>query len=60
MPNVIISHNKDTKVVTVTLNKQPLNICERHFYGEIQAAFEQVVVNSNGSQLDVTLREGLS
>lgn len=42
MPNVIISHNKDTKVVTVTLNKQPLNICERHFYGEIQAAFEQV------------------
>ena len=25
-----------------------------------QAAFEQVVVNSNGSQLDVTLREGLS
>lgn len=42
MGNVRISHNKESKVVTITLNKQPLNICDQYFYAEIKEAFEQV------------------
>lgn len=42
MTNVLISHDKEAKIVTITLNKQPLNICEKHFYREIKAAFDEV------------------
>ena len=42
MPNIIISHDKESKVVTITMNKQPLNICEQNFYREIKRAFDQV------------------
>lgn len=42
MSNVLITHNESTKVVTITLNKQPLNICEKQFYQEIKEAFERV------------------
>ena len=42
MSNVLISHDKEAKIVTIKLNKQPLNICEQNFYREIKAAFDQV------------------
>lgn len=42
MSHVLISHDRETKVVTITLNKQPLNICEQTFYREIGAAFDHV------------------
>ena len=42
MANVIVSHDKASKLITITLNKQPLNICEQHFYGEIKEAFDRV------------------
>jgi len=40
MPNVLVAVDADSRIATVTLNKQPLNICERMFYAEIQAAFD--------------------
>lgn len=42
MSHVQLEHNPVTKVVTITLNKQPLNICEQGFYREIKQAFDQV------------------
>ncbi len=42
MGNILVSHDKENKIYTITLNKQPLNICEQHFYGEIKRAFEHV------------------
>lgn len=42
LSNVLISHDKKEKIVTITLNKLPLNICEQNFYREIKAAFDQV------------------
>lgn len=40
MKNIILEHNKDTKIITMTLNKQPFNICEKNFYTEIMEAIE--------------------
>ena len=42
MSNVLVAVDAQSRIATVTLNKQPLNICEQNFYGEIQAAFEQL------------------
>jgi len=42
MSNIIISHDKKTKIITLTLNKQPLNICEKGFYTEIIEAIEKI------------------
>lgn len=42
MSNLIITHDRAHKLVTLTLNKQPLNICEQNFYREITQAFQEI------------------
>jgi enoyl-CoA hydratase len=40
MSNVIVE--KNGRIIYVTLNKQPLNIMEQNYYGEIQRTFEEI------------------
>ena len=42
MSNVLLDINLEARIATVTLNKQPLNICDRHFYREIKGIFEEI------------------
>ena len=42
MGNVLLEINEQDRVAVVTLNKQPLNICDRHFYREIKGAFDEI------------------
>lgn len=48
MGNVLLEVNSATRIATITLNKQPLNICEQHFYKEIKDAFDQVSAMDSG------------
>lgn len=42
MEHIIFNVDKETHIATITLNNQPLNICDRFFYKEITEAFKQV------------------
>jgi len=42
MSNVLLEVNLEERIATVTLNKQPLNICDMHFYREIKGAFDEI------------------
>ena len=47
MSNVLVTVDAESRIATVTLNKQPLNVCDRFFYAEIQAAFEELNMRSD-------------
>ena len=42
MSNVLLEINNEERIAVVTLNKQPLNICDRHLYREIKGAFDEI------------------
>jgi len=42
LSNVVISKNRKERIATVTLCKEPLNICDMKFYREIESAFQEI------------------
>ena len=42
MSNVVISKNEKERIAIVTLSKEPFNICDMKFYGEIASAFKEI------------------
>lgn len=40
--HIHIDADDESRIITVTLDKQPLNICDRYFYNEISMAFREI------------------